>query len=206
MNPKLLLTIFSFRNELKYVALAFLLTLLLPFIAVIVLTTSGIEEVSDKLAQYDARTNVVRLYYPNGKLYKEITLAVTWPVYGVVTSEFGETHLPYYLFHSGIDIASSNGRKGDPVTPFMSGKVIYEGQIFWGFGKHIIVDHGNNITSVYGHLDKIYVKKDQKVRPGKIIGLEGNTGWSTGTHLHFQINVFGIPVNPRTFLGKRNPI
>jgi murein DD-endopeptidase MepM/ murein hydrolase activator NlpD len=114
-----------------------------------------------------------------------------------VTNEFGETHLPYYLHHSGIDIAS---KKGDPITPFMPGKVTYAGEIFWGFGKHVIVDHGDNITSVYGHLSKISTKKGDDVKPGDVIGLEGSTGWSTGTHLHFQINVFGIPVNPRVFL------
>lgn len=80
-----------------------------------------------------------------------------------------------------------------------------KGRYFGGFGKHIIVDHGDNITSLYGHLDKIFVIRGQEVKPGDIIGLRGDTGWSTGPHLHFQINVFGIPVNPRTFLGEGNP-
>jgi len=189
--------IWSFRRELFLICLTFLMVLLLPVIAVITLTNVGIDEVSDALVQYDAKTNKVKLFYPNGELYKEISISVTMPVQGVVTNEFGETHLPYYLFHSGIDIAS---KKGDPITPFMPGKVIYEGQIFWGFGKHVIVDHGDNITSIYAHLDKINVKKDQEVKPGDVIGLEGSTGWSTGNHLHFQINLFGIPVNPRIFL------
>lgn len=174
------------------------MVLLLPAIAVISMTNSGIEEVSDALVQYDSKTNKVKLFNPDGTLYKEITVSVTWPVRGKVTSELGATFLPYYLFHSGIDIAS---KKGDPITPFMPGKVIYEGEIFWGFGKHVIIDHGDNITSIYGHLDKINVKKDQEVKPGDVIGLEGSTGWSTGNHLHFQINVFGIPVNPRVFLN-----
>jgi murein DD-endopeptidase MepM/ murein hydrolase activator NlpD len=198
----LAINLWSFRKELFYVGLTFFLTLLLPFIAVIALTSSGIQEASDQLAQYDAKTNTVRLYYPNGTLYKEITVNVTWPVHGVVTNEFGETHLPYYLHHSGIDIAS---KKGDTITPFMPGKVTYAGEIFWGFGKHVIVDHGDNISSVYGHLDKITTTKDKEVKPGDVIGLEGSTGWSTGTHLHFQINVFGIPINPRVFMGEGNP-
>lgn len=115
----------------------------------------------------------------------------------MITLEFGESDLPYQLFHSGIDIAS---KKGDPVTSFMPGKVIYAGEIFWGYGKHVIIDHGDNITSTYAHLDKINVKEGQEVKPGDVIGLEGSTGWSTGNHLHFQINVFGVPVNPRVFL------
>ncbi len=173
------------------------MVLLLPVIAVITLTQSGIEEVSDTLAQFDSKTNKVKLFYPNGTPFKEISVNVTMPVRGVITNEFGERHLPWYLFHSGIDIAS---KKGDPITPFMPGKVIYADEIFWGFGKHVIVDHGDNITSIYAHLDKIKVKKDQEVKPGDVIGLEGSTGWSTGNHLHFQVNVFGIPVNPKLFL------
>jgi len=88
----------------------------------------------------------------------------------------------------------------------MDGTVVYAGEIFWGYGKHIIIDHGNNIASLYGHLDKIYVISGQKVKLGKIIGREGEAGWATGPHLHFQINIDGIPVNPRTFLGKGNPV
>ena len=173
------------------------MVLLLPIIAVIVMTNTGVEEVSDALVQVNVNSNTVTLYHPDGTLYKTIELNITWPVQGTVTNEFGETLLPYYLFHSGIDIA---GRKGDPVTPFMPGKVIYQGEIFWGFGKHVIIDHGDNITSIYGHLDKINVKEQQEVKPGDVIGLEGSTGWSTGPHLHFQVNVFGIPINPRVFL------
>lgn len=204
MDP--LLSLFSLKKEFLFVTFTFLLILLLPIIAVILLTHSGIDAVSDRLAQFDEESNTIVLYYPNGTLYKELTVNVTWPVNGVITNEFGETHLPYYLFHSGIDIANPQGTTGDPITVFMPGKVIYEGEIFWGFGKHIIVDHGDNITSLYGHLDKISVVKDQEVEPGDIIGLEGSTGWSTGAHLHFQINIFGIPVNPRTFFSTNTGI
>jgi murein DD-endopeptidase MepM/ murein hydrolase activator NlpD len=190
-------TLWSFKRELFFILLTFLMVLLLPVVAVIVLTHSGHEEASDALVQLDVKTNVIKLYYPDGTLYKEISINVTRPATGVITNEFGARLLPFYLSHSGIDIA---GKKGDPITPFMPGKVIYAGEIFWGFGKHVIVDHGDNITSIYAHLDKINVKKDQEVKPGDVIGLEGSTGWSTGDHLHFQVNVFGIPVNPRIFL------
>ncbi len=112
----------------------------------------------------------------------------------------------FQVFHTGIDIANPVGKVGDPINPFLPGKVIYAGEIFWGYGKHIIIDHGNNITSVYGHLDKIFVVKGQEIKDTKtVIGREGQTGWATGPHLHFEIRVFGIPVNPRTFLGQANP-
>jgi len=67
----------------------------------------------------------------------------------------------------------------------------------------VIIDHGDNITSIYAHLSRMYVNKGDKVSFGQVIGEEGQTGWATGPHLHFQIDVWGIPVNPRVYLGSR---
>jgi murein DD-endopeptidase MepM/ murein hydrolase activator NlpD len=198
MNIGTAITIWSFRRELLYVAFAFLIILLLPVIAVVILTQTGINVVSDKLATVDSINKTIEIHDPlDGSVVKEISPTIAWPVKGRITLEFGVPHLPYQLFHTGIDIASW---KGDDITPFMDGTVTYAGEIFWGYGKHIIIDHGDNISSLYGHLDKIYVFKGQKVKIGDVIGKEGSTGWSTGPHLHFQINVYGIPVSPRTFL------
>jgi murein DD-endopeptidase MepM/ murein hydrolase activator NlpD len=198
MNIGTAITIWSFRRELLYVAFAFLIILLLPVIAVVILTQTGINVVSDKLATVDSINKTIEIHDPlDGSVVKEINPTMVWPVKGRITLEFGVPHLPYQLFHTGIDIASW---KGDDITPFMDGTVTYAGEVFWGYGKHIIIDHGDNISSLYGHLDKIYVFKGQKVKIGDVIGKEGSTGWSTGPHLHFQINVYGIPVSPRTFL------
>ncbi len=206
MNPKLAYLIFSYKKELFYVGLAFFIALLIPIIAVILLTHSGIDIISDKLASVDPKTNTVNIHDPTGqKEDTPVTKEMAWPVHGVVTLEFGENDLPYELFHDGIDIANPYGKIGDQIHPFMEGKVVYAGEIFWGFGKHIIIDHGDNITSLYGHLDKIFVVKGQKVTITQVIGNEGRTGWSTGPHLHFGIYVYGIPVNPRTFLGQGSP-
>lgn len=194
--------IWSFRKELTYVLLIFLGILLMPAIAVVVLTQTGINVISDKLVTFNTSTQKVEIRSPiDGSILYTINKEIIWPVKGIVTLEFGQMDLPYQPFHTGIDIANPNHQTGDPVTPFMEGKVIYAGEISWGFGKHIIIDNGDNITSVYAHLDKIYVYVGQKVKPGDIIGAEGQTGWATGPHLHFQINIFGIPINPRTFLG-----
>lgn len=194
--------IWSFREELAYVSAAFLAALLVPIIAVILLTNAGIDLVSDRLATVNPTTQKVQIHDPaTGEIIKELQINATWPVEGAVTLEFGESDLPYQPLHSGIDIGNPNRQVGDPVTAAMPGKVIYAGEIFWGFGKHIIIDHGDNITSIYGHLDKIFVVKGQEITTNtQVIGLEGSTGWSTGPHLHFQINVFGIPVSPRTFV------
>ncbi len=205
MNPKLAYLIFSYKKELFYVGLAFFIALLIPIIAVILLTHSGIDIISDKLASVDKQTNTVEIHDPTGTQPDvPVTQEMAWPTTGVVTLEFGENDLPYELFHDGIDIANPYGKIGDPITPFADGTVTYAGEIWWGFGKHIIIDHGNNITSLYGHLDKIFVVKNQKVKLGQVIGKEGRTGWATGPHLHFGVYVYGIPVNPRTFLGQGN--
>lgn len=207
MNPQIIFLIFSFRNELKYVILAFLIALSIPIIAVILLTHVGIDIISDKLVTSDPKDNTVIIHDPTGdpEKDKEITKKMEWPVHGVVTLEFGVSHLPYEVLHSGIDIANPYGKVGDPITPFMDGEVTYAGEIFWGFGKHIIINHGDNVSSLYGHLDKIFVVKGQKVKTGQVIAHEGTTGWSTGPHLHFGVYAYGIPVNPHTFLGDGNP-
>jgi murein DD-endopeptidase MepM/ murein hydrolase activator NlpD len=205
MNPYSFLTLWSFRKELKYVLFAFGIVLLIPVIAVVILTNTGFNIVSDKLVGINTSTKGVQIKNPaDGSVVIEINPTVAWPVKGVITLEFGEPDWPYQPYHTGIDIANPNGQIGDPVGPFMDGTVTYAGEIFWGYGKHIIIDHGNNITSLYGHLDKIYVYPGQKVKIGDMIGKEGTTGWSTGPHLHFQIDVYGIPVNPRTFISE-NP-
>ena len=200
-------TLWSYRKELKIVISAFLLILLLPVIAVIILTQTGINIVSDKLVSLDSSTNTVEIHDPtSGKVITTINSPMVWPVKGVITLEFGIPHLPYQLFHTGIDIANPGGKIGDNITPFMDGTVIYAGQTATGYGKHIIIDHGNKVTSLYGHLDKVLVYKGQIVKIGDVIGKMGSTGWSTGPHVHFQINVFGIPVNPRTFLDKEEVV
>lgn len=205
MNPKLFLALFSYRNELKFVALAFAIALLIPIIAVILLTHIGLDIISDKLAQVDENTGNVQLLNPaTGEVAEEVDLTVAWPAKGVYTLEFGESS-GFQIFHTGLDVANAQGKIGDPINAMLPGKIIYAGEIYWGYGKHIIIDHGKNITTLYAHLDKIFVVKGQEIPDTKqVIGRMGSTGWSTGPHLHFEIRVYGIPVNPRTFLGGLN--
>ena len=192
----------SFKRELQLVALAFILILSIPVIAVVILTNTGINVVSDKLVDQNPQTQSIEIKNPaTGEVAQQIHPNVAWPTKGVITLEFGQSSL-YQPVHTGIDIA---GKLDDPVTPAMDGTVIYAGEIFWGFGKHIIIDHGNNVQTIYGHLDKIYVYKGQKVTTNEVIGGQGQTGWATGVHLHFQVNIYGVPVNPRVFLGQGKP-
>lgn len=178
----------------------------MPIIAVILLTGVGINIISDRLVTQNTQTQAVEIHDPaTGEVVNTLSTTVVWPVTGVISLEFGAIDLPYQPLHTGIDIASVDGKVGSQVTAFMPGKVIYAGEIFWGYGKHIIIDHGNNITTIYAHLDKIFVHKGQEIKTTDlVIGNRGTTGWSTGPHLHFEVRIYGIPVNPRTFLGAGN--
>ena len=191
----LALKLYSFKSEIKLLlATFFFLIFVLPVLVVVVLTQTGIQEVSNVLVKAIPGSGVVQAIFDN----KTIEGPFYWPVTGKFTLEFGAIDLPYQPFHTGLDIAN---KSGTPVTPFRKGVIVYADEIFWGYGKHVVIDHGGNLTSTYAHLDKILVEKGQEVTPGDVIGLVGSTGWSTGPHLHFQVNYYGIPVNPRVFLG-----
>lgn len=205
MNPqtlKLVVYAFSMRKEIKLMFFTVLVICLLPIFTVIVLTQVGINLISDVLANINPQTNLVQILDPaDGSVFYTVTEPRIWPVSGPVSLEYGEIHLPWEPLHSGIDIASPAHEVGDPVGAFMKGKVIYAGELSWGYGKHVKIDHGHHIVSIYAHLDSIAVTEGQEVELGTIVGTRGDTGWSTGPHLHFQTNVFGIPVNPRVFLS-----
>ncbi len=103
----------------------------------------------------------------------------------------------YSFFHPGLDL---NGVTGDPVYPIMAGKVetiVYDR---FGLGKHIIIAHGANYKSVYGHLSKIEVEVGQTVETKQVIGRVGSTGRSFGDHLHLEVFENERHINPRTIL------
>jgi murein DD-endopeptidase MepM/ murein hydrolase activator NlpD len=140
----------------------------------------------------------IQVKNPATGAYAMTNVKVEWPVRGPITLEFGAPDWPYMAVHSGLDIAAHSGT---PVVPMMPGKVIYAGEISWGYGRHVIIDHGDGIQSIYAHLSAIDVHVGEEVGMGQVIGMVGQTGWATGPHLHFQVNVSGKPVNPRIFVG-----
>ena len=202
MNPWVILTLWSFRKELKIVLFAFAILTAIPILTVILLTNTGFKIISDKLVSVNMESQGIQIKNPaDGSVVKVIHPVVVWPVVGVVTLEFGASDLPYQPFHTGIDIANSQGKIGDLISPAMDGTVTYVGSLNWGYGNYVTIDHGNNITSLYGHMNSIFVKVGQKVHTGDAIGTEGMTGWATGPHVHFEIRAYGIPVNPRIFVN-----
>jgi len=123
-----------------------------------------------------------------------------WPIHGAITTQFGASDWPYQRVHTGIDISDGRPSGTTPVKAFRSGKVITASG-GTGLGNHVIVDHGNGVTSVYGHLASIAVQVGQDVTADTTLGLEGTTGRSTGTHLHFEVRVNGQAADPHKFIA-----
>jgi len=122
-----------------------------------------------------------------------------WPVKGWVTSEFGMRESPFNSgleFHTGIDIATRLGK--EIVAP--ADGLITEVGYSAADGKIIKIDHGHNMCTAYAHLYKIAATKGTRVKRGDLIGYVGDTGRSTGPHLHYAVYVNKIPVNPRKYL------
>jgi murein DD-endopeptidase MepM/ murein hydrolase activator NlpD len=123
----------------------------------------------------------------------------TWPVSGAITSGFGSRVHPIFgsvRFHAGVDI---DGDTGDPIGAALSGVVIAAGARS-GYGNTVIVTHGGGFTTLYGHMSSIAVAVNQEVASGQLLGAVGSTGWSTGPHLHFEVRVDGVAIDPLPFL------
>ncbi|WP_430884460.1 peptidoglycan DD-metalloendopeptidase family protein [Fusibacter sp. JL216-2] len=113
---------------------------------------------------------------------------------GYITSGFGWR---WGRKHTGIDVGIPTGT---PVTAADGGVVIFSGTK-GGYGKCVIIDHGANMKTLYAHNSKLYVRKGDKVFKGQTIAASGNTGRSTGPHLHFEIQKNGVPVNPTGYIS-----
>lgn len=121
------------------------------------------------------------------------------PVDGWITSKFGNRISPFTGqkdFHSGIDISN---RSGTEVVATADGRISYAGRKMY-IGNVVVIDHGNGLNSRYGHLKKILVKQGRKIKRGEVIALLGNTGQSTGPHVHYEIQLNGTPVNPSKYI------
>ncbi len=124
-----------------------------------------------------------------------------YPMQGRTTSAFGRRSDPFNdrpAFHAGIDLKGKIGQKikatADAVVKISS----YEKN---GFGNYVILRHGNGYETVFGHLNKRLVKRGERVQRGQVVGLMGNTGRSTGPHLHYEVRYKGKPINPKKYLS-----
>lgn len=154
-------------------------------------------------------TSIIRpgqkIFLPGANLTKEISLAQNFsdnfikPVMGRIVSGFGYRFHPIlerYHFHSGIDLKAPYGAS---IKAASSGRVIFAG---WksGYGRCVIIKHNNIYKTLYGHLSRIFVREGQFVEKRESIGAAGDSGLTTGPHLHFEVLKNNRPIDPRTLI------
>ena len=142
---------------------------------------------------------IPRMGKGNNKKFELNSNSLIWPVMGRISSDYGWRIHPVRNdkdFHNGLDIAVSLGTK---IHAAASGKVIQSGWIT-GYGKTIIIDHGNNVKTLYAHNSNLLVSVGEYVNIGEPIARAGSTGSSTGSHLHFEIQRQEKAVNPLRYL------
>jgi murein DD-endopeptidase MepM/ murein hydrolase activator NlpD len=122
-----------------------------------------------------------------------------WPVEGRITGSFGERIDPFNgegAFHRGVDISTDYGTRvlapADGVVSFAD--------FYSGYGRMIEIEHGHGYITRYGHLSAFAVHNGQSIHKGQVIGYVGLSGRSTGPHLHYEVRINNIPVNPHTYL------
>ncbi|MGD9735089.1 MAG: murein hydrolase activator EnvC [Solirubrobacterales bacterium] len=128
------------------------------------------------------------------------TLGMIWPVEGPITSGFGGRDIGAgYEYHPGIDISVP---EGTPIHAALSGTVVFtqsEAES-GGYGNYTCIDHGGGLSTCYAHQSEFLVSAGQHVSQGELIGLSGNTGYSTGPHVHFEVRIFGEVTDPLAYL------
>jgi murein DD-endopeptidase MepM/ murein hydrolase activator NlpD len=157
-----------------------------------------LDKLSAEATRQEQSLQELQAYFQDQKSLLASTPSV-WPARGWVTSDFGQRVDPYTadrVMHSGLDIAAPHGKE---VYAPSDGTVVFAG-LEGGYGNVIVVDHGYGIKTRYGHLAKMLVKAGDRVKRGALIAAVGNTGRSTGPHLHYEVRVNGIPQNPRKFI------
>lgn len=125
--------------------------------------------------------------------------SLSWPVSGPITSPFGLRSNPFgpgLEMHPGIDIGAPMGAT---IAAAAGGRVIFAGW-YGGYGNAIIIDHGGEMSTLYGHCSQIFVSQGQDVQRGQAIGAVGMTGRANGPHVHFEVRVNGVPVDPTSRL------
>ncbi len=156
-----------------------------------------LDEIEDLEAQSAALAARIRAAQQQSSVSTPIAVSgsglLSWPVSGPVTSGYG---LRWGRMHEGIDIAVGSGT---PVYAAAAGTVIYAGWL-GGYGNLVVVDHGNGLSTAYGHNSSLVSSVGQAVAAGEVIAYSGSTGHSTGPHVHFEVRVNGSPVDPLGYL------
>ena len=157
-----------------------------------------LDEVASEVEKREGSIRELETYLRGQKARLASTPSI-WPARGWVTSGFGTRMDPYTgkrVMHRGLDIANQPGM---PVVAPARGVVVFNGTS-GGFGKVLVLDHGYGVRTRYGHLEETKVNIGDHIDRGDIIGTIGNTGRSTGPHLHYEVEVNGICENPRNYI------
>lgn len=127
------------------------------------------------------------------------SIPTVWPIEGFLTSRFGSRPSPFSgrtEHHKGLDIAA---RMGTPIYAPCKGTVVFSG-VENGYGNTVVMQHGAGLTTRYAHMQRSAVKEGDVLRQGEIIGYVGNTGRSSGPHLHYEVKLNGVNVNPMRYI------
>ncbi|MDA8100483.1 MAG: peptidoglycan DD-metalloendopeptidase family protein [Nitrospiraceae bacterium] len=166
----------------------------------------ALKEMSEELTQLkgaasrqEASLQMLIEYFEDKRSLLASTPSI-WPVRGWVTSRFGTRTSPFsgiLKFHEGMDIAAQTGT---PVVAAADGVVVKAG-FSTGYGNMVEIHHGYRIRTLYAHNSRLNVKAGQRVHRGDVIAYAGDSGSSTGPHLHYEVKVNGLPVNPAKYLN-----
>src|SRR5580704_4769878 len=150
--------------------------------------------------------NISRLSHEYAHAWQKNKVPSLWPVNGRILSRFGDREDPFTSeaenrgeFHSGVDISAATGT---PVRAAADGVVEFAAYRPDGYGRVVVIDHGNGISTWYAHLSAFGVIPGQEIRQGDVLAYSGATGRVTAPHLHYEVRQGGAPVNPYTFLAK----
>lgn len=161
-------------------------------------TGHGLEAVERRLGSLDGTLGEIEERLEERSRWIAATPAIA-PARGILTSGYGLRRDPLSgarSFHQGVDIAAAPGQA---VRATADGLVVRAGNL-GGLGRAVVVAHGFGTTTRYGHLARLAVAPGQEVRRGDVVGYVGNTGRSTGYHLHYEVHVDGRPVDPTSYL------
>lgn len=156
---------------------------------------------SESLQEYNYLKSVSGFDRSFARRWHNNTQPGIWPVDGRLMGPFGQRIDPFSgegAYHTGVDISAPSGT---PVRATADG-TIEHAERSGGYGRLVVINHGNGIETYYAHLSRINVMPGQEIRQGEIVGLVGSTGRSTAPHLHYEVRIRKAPVNPYRFLAR----
>lgn len=160
---------------------------------------------TESVAEYNYLKSATLLERPSFKSWRQYGQPEIWPVMGRLMGPYGQRIDPFSgegAYHTGVDISAPTGTQ---VRATADGIVVHAG---WsgGYGRLVVVDHGNGMQTYYAHLSRISVLQGQEIRRNEMVGAVGSTGRATAPHLHYEVRIGKLPVNPYRYLARASAI